>query len=314
MSDSKFFGRRAQVLLQLQGDPSPVPLLPSVPAVAVAGLHLNFRAEKDNLGHPNTLDLSIFNLSAQTRTRMQREGGYVRLEAGYAGQAAKGGDGLVHYPVLFEGNARTIDHIRKGPDWITHVQCGDGETAYRYGFLSQSFSAGTTSAWIAKALAQAIKAVDPLHIDISAFVAQADTLKYAVSAFVFGYVTHGNAFEELQKLLGGDYELSVQNGELRVLRAQEASKNVVRLAPDTGLIGSPEHGTPNANGLPSILKVQSLLNPRIHPGDLIEVEARSFSRATFRVQKLTHSGDLAGHDWQTEVEAMPLSASTLAPF
>ena len=49
---------------------------------------------------------------------------------------------------------------------------------------------------IAKALAQSIKAVDPLHIDISAFVALADSLKYPVPAFVFGYVTHaiGYAF------------------------------------------------------------------------------------------------------------------------
>lgn len=310
---TKFFGRRASVLLQAKGEGAPVPLLPTIPAVAFDGLHVQFRAEKDNLGHPNTLTLSVFNLSAATRARLQGGGGYVRLEAGYQDEAVPDSNGIPHWPVIFEGNARTVDHLRKGPDWVTRIQCGDGELAYRFGFVSQSFAAGTTSAAIAKYLAEQIKAVDPQHIDISGFKAKIPNLAFPLVAFVHGYVAHGNAFEELQKLLGGAYEITLQNGELRALKAQEGTQNVILLDRAHGLIGSPEHGTPNLNGLPSVLKVTALLQPRLTPGDLFQLDAKG-TQGTFRVQKITHSGDLGGNDWQSEIEALPLQTAATPAF
>ena len=304
-----FFGRACQFTVQL-GDPLPivVPLMPSVAAATFTGLHIKFKAEKDNLGHPNTLDLEVFNLSQATRKKLQAGNGYVQLLAGYVGD-------LPNLPVVFQGNARTIDHLRIGPDWVTKIQCGDGETAYRFGQASQSFPAGTTGPVIAQYLAQQIKAADPQHIDITGFVAKAPSLSYPLFAFVWGYVTTGNAFEELQRLLGGQYELSLQNGELRALLPKEAQAGieVPKIAPGYGMIGSPEHGTPNLNGLPSILKVKSLLIPRVHPGDLVSIQARDIT-GTFRVQKIIHTGDIAGNDWQSELECMPLqSAATAAP-
>jgi len=290
--------------VQLGGPIIVVPLLPSIAAATFTGLHLKFKAEKDNLGHPNTLDLEVYNLAQTTRKKMQDSGGFVRLLAGYVGD-------LPSLPVVFQGNARTIDHIRIGPDWVTKIQCGDGENAYRFGQASQSFPAGTTAAFIAQYLAQQIKSADPLHIDITAFNTKAASLQFPLSAFAWGYVTQGNAFEELQRLLGGQYELSLQNGELRALQPKEvqAGLSVPLIAPGAGMIGSPEHGTPNLNGLPSILKVKSLLVPRIHPGDLVSVKARDI-QGSFRVQKIVHTGEIAGNDWQSELDLMPLQSGT----
>ena len=310
---SSFFGRACQVTVQIgAGLPIVVPLLPSIATKVFTGLHIKFKAEKDNLGHPNTLDLEVYNLSQATRKQMQASGGYVQLLAGYVAD-------LPRLPVLFQGNARTIDHERQGPDWVTKIQCGDGETAYRFAQASQSFPAGTTASFIASYLAQQIKAADPLHIDITAFLAKAPTLLYPQPAFAWGYVTTGNAFEELQRLLGGAYELSLQNGELRALLPSEvqAGLSVPLIAPGHGMIGSPEHGTPNLNGLPSILKVKSLLVPRIHPGDLVQVASSNLaqggtgpSAGTFRVQKIVHTGEIAGNDWQSELELVPLQSAT----
>lgn len=314
---SRYFGRAAQVLVQRKGEAQPIPLLADgdvsgvmpAPGVATAsvftGLHISFKTEKDNLGHPNTLELRIWNLAQSTRDQLKQDGAFVQLLAGYESD-------LPNLPVVFKGYARSIDHTRTGPDWVTLIQSGDGETAYRYGFSGASFPAGALSKDIAIYLAQQVKAVDPANIDISGFVAKAPSFSYPKASWASGYATQGNAFAELQKILGGKYELSIQNGELRATLATEGWLPGVRLlSPQTGLLGSPEHGTPNLNGLPSILKVACLLDARIQPGDLVQVRSSGVS-GTFRVQRAVNVGEIAGNDWKTELECMPLTGAGVA--
>lgn len=314
------FARRAQALIQRQGQGLPLSIVagagdisgvpPVSDGVAFASvfdkLHLSFKSEKDNLGHPNTLELVIYGLSDRTRGQLQDSGAYVQLTAGYA-------EDWPNLPTVFQGNARTIDHIRKGAEWIAKIQCGDGETAYRYGNAAQSFAAGTTAVQIAKYLAAQVAAADPQHIDISGFNTKISTIKFPLPNFVWGYAVQGNAFEELQKLIGGKYELSIQDGELRVLALTEGTQNVVLIDRAHGMVESPVHGTPNANGLPSVLKVKMLLQPKVKPGDIVKVAAKNVD-GTFRVQKLTHSGDLSATEWYTDLECMPIQSAVGTPF
>lgn len=316
-----FFGRRANVLVQRAGSATPISLFAGGDATGVVpptgglmvanvfdGLHVRFKAEKNYIGQPNTLDLSIYNLAASTRRELQGQGGFVKLLAGYQSD-------FPNLPTIFQGNARTIDHLRDGPDWVTRIQAGDGETAYRFGYASQTFPAGTPLSQIAIYLAQQLKAGDPLNIDITAFVNKAPSIAYPTQAFSSGWSVLGNAFEELSRLLGSKYTVSIQDGELRALQSTEymgGTTTCFKISASTGLIGSPEHGTPNLSGQPPVLKLHCLLNARIKPGDLVNVDSLNL-QGNFRVQKVTHTGDLAGNDWFTEIDATSLAVGNL-PF
>jgi hypothetical protein len=274
------------------------------------GLHVRFKVEKTLLGTPNTMELVVYNLASTTRRQMQDQGGYVRLLAGYQSD-------FPNLPLVFQGNARTIDHIRKGADWETRIQCGDAETAYRFGFVSKSWGNGTTAAYIASYLAQQVQAadVDPVshnsRIDISAFLAKVQSIGFPQTAFAFGFAVQGNAFEELQRLLGPSYTLSIQDGELRAYLASDGSPTRYVLSAATGLIGSPEHCTPNLAGAPPLLKLHCLLNPRIRPGDIVNVDSRQY-QGNFRVQHVGHYGDLGGNEWFSEIDGTPLAGGNLA--
>jgi hypothetical protein len=320
VTSAPLWGRRARFVIQRVGDPAPVSIALAgdvsgavdreVSASQFDGLHVRFKVEKHNLGQPNTMEAEIFNLASATRRKLMADNAFVQLFAGYQSD-------WPNPPMLFSGNARTIDHVRQGADWVTKVQCGDGEGSYRFGAVSKSFPKGTSSADIAAYLAgQAqlgdIDGAGKPRLDISDFLNKAPTLTYPKAAFVQGYAAQGNAFELLQRLLGSGYELSIQDGELRVLQPLQGTLNVVLLSPRSGLLGSPEHGTPTNTGLPSVLKLKCLLNPRIRPGDVVRLESAELE-GNFRAQRVIHTGDLGGNDWQTEIEALPMTNSLAPP-
>lgn len=329
---SKYFGRLAAVQIQLkdsptqglvsisddfQGAPVSGPLglaaaqgrAPDPRAAALSDkLHIKFRVEKDTLGQPNRMDLSVYNLSPDTRGRLKTAGAYVVLRAGYRVDAG-------NLPILFEGNARTIDHQQDRADRVTRIQCGDGETSYQYGVVNQSWGAGVAKVDIAKYLAQELQAADSnLRIDgflgrlNPAGAANPSRIIFSNTSFYSGYAVFGSAFTEMKKLLGNAYDLYILDGELVALNAAAASPgDAILLDAAHGLIDSPEHCSPNPGSTVSLLKAKSLLNARLQPAGLVRIESVDKAvTGNYRIQKVTHTGDLAGNDWQSELEMLPL--------
>lgn len=333
---SNFVGRRYRLLVQqnpvlnlaagtnnfvgpLQPEPpSNVLQNPGSPAqgntftIVTTPLRIQFKVEKNLYTPPNTADISVTNLSEHTREALQSFGAIVILEAGYQDQLFFGDDGENHLPTLFRGTARTIDHARQGSEWITRIQCGDGELAYRYSQASLSVAPGTSYSDVA---AQLAKSLQPAGVDISQFTAQllAGKITFPRDQFVSGYAVSGNAKRELEKLLAPNgWAISVQNGQLQVV-AQNGSTGSpkILISEGSGMIGSPEHGTPDKNGLASMLKVKSLLLPSLGPGDPFVIKARDNS-GNYSAQKVKHSGDSHGtgnDSWTTEIDSYPLGSS-----
>jgi hypothetical protein len=312
---SAFFGRRAALTIQRKGTPLPAQPQPgdvtgaaSVLAadggtktvIPSGGLRIQFKIEKNPQSPPNTADISVTNLAPQTRRQLQEFGAEVELRAGYL-------DNEPHLPLLFRGQARTIDHLRKGADWVTRIQCGDGEIPFRFASVNASFRPGTPTEKVARTMALALQ---DAGVDVGALLAQLDAhrLAFVLPQFVFGYASQGNALQELSKILGSSgYLVSIQNGELRVIPSSGTSaKDAILLSPSSGLKGSPEHGTPDRNGLPTVLKVKAVLLPHLEPGDAF-VLAGVAAAGKYRADKLTHAGDThAEDDWTTEAEARVL--------
>jgi hypothetical protein len=257
----------------------------------VTDLRVQFKAEKTLKPEPSKLDVQVYNLSAASRAQMQSRGTPVLLEGGYAARV-----GLV-----FSGQSRTIDHVHTGPDWVTHIQCGDGETAYATAFISSSFAPGTRVSDVVVAIGRAL-GLNPGNLLAAAAEAGAGDLQQ----YVQGHSVHGKAATELTRVLKAvGYGWTIQDGKLQLLRVGAAVPGeALLISPATGLIGSPEHGAPQKAGKPSFLKVKSLLQPDVRPGARIQVQSQS-TKGLYRAINVRHSGDTHGGDWYTEVEALP---------
>lgn len=255
------------------------------------GLRAQFEVTKTGGKEPNTLDLKIWNLSEASRSNMQKKGAKVIVQAGYENQFSQ----------VFSGNARTIDHVRQGPDWVTHIQCGDGEVAYSFARVSESFAPGVSVQSVASFL------IGKLGLAPGNSAAKLSAINGALTQFVHGYSCHGLASQELARLMASvGLEFSIQDGAVQILGGSETTTDeFVVLGSSTGMVGSPEHGTPDKKGKPSSLKVKALLNPALKPGRKVRVQALQ-TKGDFKVTKCVHKGDTAGGDWYSEIECLPL--------
>lgn len=258
-----------------------------VEGLRVQGLRLQFKVQKSLEEHPNTLDLVITNLSEATRSRMKKKHARVLLLAGYRGAVAQ----------VFSGDARTVDHVRKGAEWETHIKCGDGERAWVYSRVSESFAPGTTLDRVVTTVSRAFGA----EVDWSQAPESLATLQK--KQCVSGFSASGRASKELSRVVkGAGLEWSIQDGKLQLLpKGGVLSGRALVLSSESGLVESPEHGAPKKEGGPSVLKAKSLLQPGLRPGSRVDLKTKSF-KGPYRVEKVTHNGDTHGQNWHTEME------------
>ena len=253
-------------------------------AVRVNGLRVVFHIELTEKKEPNSAKIDVYNLSDASRQSLQNKGVRVVLQAGYVGSLAQ----------IFSGDARTCGTQHLGPDFITTAQCGDGERAFKYADVAQSFKPGTP---VKDVIGKVVKA---LQVDPGNALQQANKI---VGQYSSSFAVSGRASDVLADILEPHgYSYSIQGGRIEILKIDETLKTEGPLLDkDSGLVGSPEWGTPDAKGKPSVLKVRSLLQSRFRPG--IRFELRSLDvNGFFRCKKVTHDGDTDGPNWWSDLE------------
>lgn len=261
-----------------------------------APLRFVFKVKKTSKPDPNTLDLRIFNLKADTRARLQRQSVPVVLVAGYAETAE----------VIFSGRSRSIDHARDGSAWTTHVMCGDGEQAF--GARSRfAFGPGVSTADLLSRLASDMAGVN--FADALSKLRTGDLAGMATT-FAGGYAAHGSSVREVDRVVKAmGLEWSIQDGHLQILRRGATSdEGAIVLSASTGLIGSPDHSSPRGHDdplAPSNLKAKALLMPGLRPNREVRFETAQ-RRGRYRVVEVEHHGDTHGQDWHSTIEAAPL--------
>lgn len=255
------------------------------------GLRIRFKVKKSREKEPNTAEILVTNLSPTRRQSLQVKGVKVLLEAGYAAT------GLSR---LFAGDARTIDHLREGPDWSTSMKCGDGERGFRFARANESFSPGNTAADVLKYLGK------QLGLDQGNVAQEAAKI---LTRFDQGYVVWGPAQQALDRLLTSiGFGYSIQDGAIQVLATDAVIQGVAipEISPDTGLIGSPEMGVPEKAGQPALCKFKCLLTPT-RPGALVKLRSERYN-GQLSVKKCEFEGDTAGGPWYTTIEGVLSSA------
>lgn len=257
--------------------------------VQIEELRVAFKVKKSLTKEPNTAEVTVTNLSPQRRASLQTKGVKFILEAGYEGA------GIAQ---LFVGDVRTIDHVRDAANWNTVIKSGDGERAFRYARVSESFAAGSPLSDVVQNLA------GKLGLGLGNVTTKAAALS---QRFDQGFAASGPVSRELDRVLAAaGLTWSVQDGDLQILAPDEPGALLVpELSPETGLIGSPEFGAPLKKGGRPLVKFRCLLDGKIKPGGRVELRSERH-RGPIRVVKLEHTGDTAGGDWYTDCEGTPV--------
>jgi hypothetical protein len=256
------------------------------------GLHLHFKVTKTLTGDANPAEISVFNLAAASRAALPTKDVPVVLVAGYVGATE----------VIFAGDIRTVDHVRQGPDWVTHLRAGDGEACFERSYSVASFGPNTPITAVFEAFAKdlGVSVKDALQR------LRSGDVKAAFSTFLQGYSAQGRTVRELDRVTkAAALEWSIQDGVLQLLEPGKVTADVaVKLSAKTGLIGSPDHGKPQKPNAPSYLHAKSLLNGGLRPGRAVVLEAADRS-GDYRVERVTHVGELDGQAWYSQVDLVP---------
>lgn len=262
-------------------------------AVVIEELKVVFKVVKSLKPEPNSCEIAIHNLNESSRSEFAKLPLRIRLDGGYDGRFER----------VFEGDLRWSKSKHDGTEWITSLECGDGDRAYRFATVSKSFRPGADPKMLIAEVAKT------MGLEVPSNVAGAKAL---VKKFASGVSLDGNSRDEMTKLLKrSGMGWSVQDGKLQILgtEALETSAIVIsgnaETGDETGMIGAPEISAPAKPGALPTLKLKHTLFPDLQPGRKISVRAAAI-KGLFRVVQLTHVGDTHGADWYTEIEANPL--------
>ena len=257
-------------------------------ALVVTDLRVTFQIEKNLGSDPNSATITIYNLTADTRARIEEKPLHVRIDAGYEDQLER----------LFVGDIRWSSSRREPPDWVTELQIGDGDRAFRYARVSRSYKSGVNQKTILAELS------GNMGLKLPTNISEAKDLNDQYSS---GVVLTGPTRNQMTKVLAkSGYSWSVQDGKLQALKATDKrTDQAFIVSQDTGMIGTPEFGAPEKKGKSPRLTVRMLLHPGLTPGGTIQMEAEVV-KGLFRIERVSHMGDTHGQDWFSEVEAKPL--------
>lgn len=255
------------------------------------GQRIKFKVMKTDGKEPNTTELVVTNLNDDHRSLIQKKGTKITLEAGYASTGVSR---------IARGDARTVDSVRNDASWDSTIKCGDGERAFRNARVSESFAPGTQASDVLQYLANA----SGLQIGNTPGV-----VLNLTQTFDQGYVVSGQWAHEMDRFLRGTgYKWSIQDDTLQVLLPGQASTAQIPLiSPETGLIGSPEFGSPEKKGQPALIKFKSLLIPST-PGAKVRLRSKRYD-GFVRAKKVTMTGDTHGQEWYTEFEGVLISST-----
>lgn len=255
------------------------------------GLRIQFKIKKSGEKDPNSAEITVTNLSPTRRASLQQKGVKLTLEAGYQST------GLTR---IFRGDVRTADHVRDGADWNTVFKCGDGERAYRNARVNESFAPGTGAGAILRTLAErsglAMGNIPDIALDLQQTYDQ-------------GYIATGRWAYEMDRLVKSlGYEWSTQDETLQVLLPDGIlGAAIPEISPQSGLIGSPEMGTPDKKTKTALCKFKSLLLPS-RPGAKVFVRSERYPGTFVKVKKCEMLGDTHGGDWYTNFEGVILAS------
>lgn len=257
--------------------------------VEFVGLRTAFEINKSLAPNPNTSQVTVYNLARDSQALFVK-GARVVLQAGYSGTLEQ----------IFVGDVRHAPTRRQSADASTKIELDDGGRGFAFGYVQESFAAKVAAGQVLLRVAKS------LGVGLGN-VPQAAAELDRVGQYQSGIVLQGRASVAMDKVCAAwGYSWSIQDGQLQVNLDGASLADIVVLSPETGLVGSPELGTAKKKGGKAIMKIRSLLQPKIRPGTRIKLVSE-FHQGIFRAEKVGHVGDTRGPLWFSEIEATAMS-------
>lgn len=245
---------------------------------SVEGLMMEFSVTKSRKRSSNKAEITLYNIAPTSIGVLESPGCEVRLVAGYAEAS-----GLV-----FEGQIakRGVTVSPERPQLKVKIEAGDGESALARVSAGISLDVG----------ARYRDAIRACCTDMGIASGNIEDIPGIDRQFAGGFVGVGPTRDILTGLmrdLGCEY--SVQNGALQGLAPRAARReSAVLLNATSGLIGSPSKSKDG-------IEAKSLLQPRILPGSLIQIESIQVN-GIYVASEVTHAGSTRGGDWATSIK------------
>lgn len=264
--------------------------LKSGEVLRVEDLKIEFSIEKTKDSNPNKAEIKIANLNQETRTRIREKDALIRLFCGYEQDL-----GL---QLIFVGNAQHIVNRWETPEIITHIEAQDGQRTLRETRLSVSYGNRISANQLINRFANEMGI--PLKQDFN--------IEGSYNSYSFSGRAK-DAIDEITRRFG--YTWSVEDNEILVVpKFGNAERVAVKLTPESGLVNTPERLADQEGKLEEAIekelewKLTSLLNPRLFPGGLVDLESKQ-ATGVFQIEKVRHYGDTRGDAWYTEIEVKP---------
>lgn len=215
-------------------------------------LRVAFTANKTITGEPNKTDLTIWNLSRETRGQIKANSTKVRITAGYSSDPSSAA-------VVCNGGVLAVTHDNQGPDVVTRLLILDGYGGITRGAYSRSFSGGTPVDAVVRDLAASLPGVSLGKIDVDGALPQK------------GVALAGASSAQLNKLADQHgFSWSVQDGVFQALSDKRDSGRAFAFVSDRNLINA----TPLFNGPLQVrvgVAVVAKFDARMRPGDRMVV-------------------------------------------
>jgi len=245
-------------------------------------LRIVWSYQADRELRPNSVSVNIYNLSAESRAILDAfdaEGAELLMVL----QAGTEAGGLRDIAVA---DIVDVEHTRKGADWITTIEAGEGERTYTDAHVSVSLLPGATVEQILDSVTE-VYAAGGITLDRSRLnqLPQVQRLR--------GFSYEGRASDAIPALaeeLG--IKATTQLGKL-VLSSNDPAPAVrsVLLSADTGLIGTPKRTSTKRDGLR--WEIEVLFRLAIQVGDVVAVKSVAWT-GTGIVDEIEAAGDTHG--------------------
>lgn len=263
--------------------------------ITVKGFRMSFTIKKVASTDPNTCQLTIYNLSGDTRNKLNETGSILTVLAGYdKGEGAE---------IIFVGNVNLVSTSRDYPDTQTIIEARDGEEALTFTRDSISFKEGVSIKQILKSVIEKFKIGIKTNLDLLSF-----TDKHYNQGFCFTGQLR-SLLDKLTKDAGLTW--SIQNNELKLYGNTSTDQSVaVLLNSQTGLLGSPKRiklqkGKKTQKVDIDGWKLKSLIQPKAEPGGIVVVSSEEIgSNKRFKIDSVEHNGDNWEGDFQTVMEVI----------
>ena len=253
----------------------------------LSALRITFDVSKNLKGRPNKAEISVTNLSPDTRRQLSAAAEKrIVLLAGYETETPY---------AVFVGTLEKVEHARAGSDWVSKITSGDGLP--RSARVSAAFGRGADLERVFLDVVKQAAAQAGLGSGNASQVAK--RLK-GRSVGAAGVALSGAADVALDGLLEElGLEWSVQDQQLQILeRGKPRQVRAAVISPDSGLVGSPEVLEKGR------VRAKSLLAPGLDPGLLVRLESRDL-QGFYRVDSARYTGDARGQDWYVQMEMRP---------